>query len=190
MTDSRLADRRLPDVVILGVGHSGTSIAARMMFELGWRCNDADARFCEPPGLHELNDRILDQGAVDVAMLAAMRAFLDGLASPFAIKDPRFVLTLGDWSPLLAARDPPPVIIWIVRTLADVKASYAARAELFDGEPGLYGRRVEQLAEAAADRFAAWPGAKLRFAYEDIARAVRLFRVEPGQRHPLGGLWV
>jgi hypothetical protein len=190
MTDSEPAERQLPDIVILGVGHSGTSIAARMLFELGWRCNDADARFCEPPGLHEINDRILRDGAADAATEAAMRGFLAGLASPFAIKDPRFVLTLGDWSPLLVARDPAPTLVWIVKDLEAVKASYLARDELFDGEPGLYGRRVEQLADAAASRFAAWPGPKLRLAYEDVARAVRLFRVEPGQRHPLGGLWV
>lgn len=186
---SPAAAAALPDLVVFGVGHSGTSIAARMLFELGWRPNGADERFCEPPGLVGLNDRLLAAGP-DAAAQGAIADFLAGLASPFAIKDPRFVLTLPAWVPALLARRPPPALLWIGREVDALRASYAARDERVDGVPGLYGRSVEELAAAAARQFDAWPGAKLRLAYEDLARAARLFRVEPGQRHPAGGLWV
>jgi hypothetical protein len=179
----------LPDLVVFGVGHSGTSIATRMLFELGWRPNGADERFCEPPGITDLDDRILEAGP-SAATRGAIDAFLAGLESPFAIKDPRLVLTLPAWAPALLDRRPAPALLWITRGVDDLLASYAARDETVDGAPGLYGRTVEELVATAAKQFDAWPSAKLRLAYEDLARAVRLFRVEPGQRHPLGGLWV
>ena len=42
-----LAPPERPNVLVLGVGHSGTSILAKMLFAAGWQAGDADAEYGE-----------------------------------------------------------------------------------------------------------------------------------------------
>ena len=64
-----------PSVILLGIGHSGTSIIAGMMFELGWQRNDADAQFNESVSIRDINDKLL-RGE---SCLSDMRDTLGGL---------------------------------------------------------------------------------------------------------------
>jgi hypothetical protein len=79
------ADGR-PNIVVLGVGNSGTTIVTKMLHALGWQAADADETFGESVRLREINESGDFSGAAE---------YLAGLPQSWAIKDPRFVRTLG-----------------------------------------------------------------------------------------------
>lgn len=162
-----------PDLIILGVGHSGTSVLARMLFGLGWEANDADQPYAESRQFRRLNERVLFGADPDAWREAAGR-FLRELRRPWALKDPRFVVTWRYW---LSVPDvSSAALLWITKDLAAVRKSYERRGErLPDGRIGLYGRTLEELFAAAEACFAAWPGPKLRIGYEQLAAAVSCF---------------
>lgn len=159
MTETR------PNVILFGVGHSGTSVVTRMLHALGWKPADADADYAESVSVRRINDGILS-GQFDPVEACCT---LQKLPQPWAIKDPRFVRTLGTWQPLFA--DYRPLLVWLVRDMDAVKASYQRRHETgpFDGT-------VEAALELALNAFSCWPWGKVRLEYERIEDAVRLFR--------------
>lgn len=160
-----------PNLFILGVGHSGTSVLARMLYAVGWKANDADVEFAESMGFRRLNERLLNGEELRVPM----RRFLDGLGEPWCLKDPRFVLTWRRWAEVRAGA----ALLWIARNYHDVVDSYERRDErLPDGRPGLYGKTVADLFVAAEECFEFWLGPKLRVEYEQLATAITLFDLE------------
>lgn len=177
-----------PNIIIIGVGHSGTSLLAKMLFTLGWESNDADEVFCESVGLREINDNYRSENTpADIDEIA--REFLAGLKTPFALKDPRLSFTLPLWKKAAANFETPPLLLRISRARADVARSYLDRGELFQGGPGMYGRTLDQLIDCVAENFAEWPHAKFDISYEAILAAARLVKPVRKMRAE-GGLWV
>jgi hypothetical protein len=84
--DPRMAADGRPNIVVLGVGNSGTTIVTKMLHALGWQAADADETFGESVRLREINESGDFSGAAE---------YLAGLPQSWAIKDPRFVRTLG-----------------------------------------------------------------------------------------------
>jgi len=153
-----------PNVILFGVGHSGTSIATRILHALGWQAGDADAEYAESIAIRAINERAL-RGRFDPD--AARRALVS-LPQPWALKDPRFIHTIDRWLPLL--REYEPTLIWLVRDPEAVVASYRRR-----GERVRFGMSVVDAAELARGTFARWPWGKVRVDYERVAEAVGLF---------------
>tara|TARA_B100000029_G_scaffold4214_2_gene4925 strand:- start:269 stop:1876 length:1608 start_codon:yes stop_codon:yes gene_type:complete len=152
-------------VVVMGVGHSGTSIVARILMALGFYGGPADEEFVEHPGIRELNETAWQTREVD---LAAGWDYLEELARPWVVKDPRFVHTLDLWMPLWGLYKP--TLVWVVRRAEDVAASYKRRGENYRG-----GQTLESLHAMAREQFDEWPWGKIRIDYENIADAVSLF---------------
>ena len=152
-------------VVVMGVGHSGTTIVAQMLQALGWYAGPAeDDPWCEHPGIREVNEAGWATRELD---LDSGWDHLEELATPWVIKDPRFVHTLDVWRPLLGKYKP--TLVWVVRDLTDVAESYARRGEKYRGS------NLEDLAQMALEQFESWPWGKVRIEYENIAAAVSLF---------------
>ena len=157
-----------PNVVILGVGHSGTSILAKMLFAAGWERGDADEEFGESVAVRAVNESFLRSGKFlrDQAAISVFRA------EPWAVKDPRFVVTLHRWRHWFAQLPRPPLLVWLRRETDAVVRSYVGRGQLTR-------ERAEQVVThrygRAAEQYADWPWGKLTLDYERLREAVRLF---------------
>ena len=153
-----------PNIVLLGIGHSGTSIATRLLHHLGWAAGDADAEFSESVSCREINERFLREQIFDApaAALALAR-----LPKPWAIKDPRLVETLPQWRSAMAPYRP--LLIWLTRDRQAVEASHHRR-----GESRIRGGSYTRAFERCRAQFAAWPFAKLRLDFEQLLAAAAL----------------
>jgi len=76
-----------PHIVVLGIGHSNTSITSKQLFALGWNAGDADAEFVDSVSLRDINLQIAKTGEFS---LREAREALAALPQPWAVKDPRF----------------------------------------------------------------------------------------------------
>ena len=88
-----IGPRTLYDVIIFGVGHSGTSLLTRMVHTLGWNVNDVDGGIRREHWIASRQPRLLTKGWT-VDWETSARDILQSFARPFAIKDPRLVETL------------------------------------------------------------------------------------------------
>lgn len=185
-----------PDVVVLGVGHSGTSIVTKMLKRLGWNLGDVKAGVAEnlavqaidkrilsrslicPCGGDEVTERadgfvckrcgrptVIDSGVTEQEMSAALAA----IPRPWCVKDPRMVLTLGDWLPVLSWYKP--FLLLVERDIERMRRTYAKHG--FGDR--IYGHSIADLKAIARGEFDKWGHRKLRVAYEDVAEAVELF---------------
>jgi hypothetical protein len=171
-----------PNLVVFGVGHSGTTIVAKMLFALGWHAGEAadaaDDEFAENVSIRDCNCHVLDHEE----MPAHASALVARLPRPWAVKDPRFVLTLPRWQGAFAACGTMPTLLWLTRELDEVKRSYLRRHEMHGDVPGGHGKTVDELWEAAGRHYAGWPGPKMRLAYEAVDAAAALFVTTGAER--------
>ena len=170
-----------PNVFVLGVGHSGTTILTRMLFALGWHAGGegltADDEFAEHEGIRACNRFAMEHGHLP----PEATQMLEQIPVPWAVKDPRMVITLQLWADnIQAAGDPLPCLLWIARDLEAVRESHVRRGEFVRGGVGSHGHTIEQLHDLAAGQFDSWRGPKLRLEYKALTNAVKLFNPERG----------
>ena len=161
-----------PNIVVLGLDNSGTTILTRMLHALGWRKEDADEEYAESVSVREVNISCIRSGHFPIEQAGEI---LERFPSPWAIKDPRFVRTLHQWRVLLETQRP--LLIWITRSREAVLASRRRR-----GENDFQGLIYEQAISTARSQFDCWPWGKLHLSYESLTEAVNLFDCERGQR--------
>ena len=91
----RIADRSndRPNILLFGVGHSGTSIVAKIIRALGWNLGEADG-FSENVAVRGINAQLLGGRIPEPQKVLGL---LRDLPAPWLVKDPRFVLTLEHW---------------------------------------------------------------------------------------------
>ena len=163
-----------PSAIVLGVGHSGTSILVRMMHAAGWEAVDADRQFAESVSVRKLNQFVQRFGYLPPGRA---RRLLAALPSPWAVKDPRFVTTLHHWLPHLNLLGQQPALVRIVRRPEDILASYRRRGAAGDLET-LVRLRTRQCQE----QYERWPWAKMTIEYERLGAAASLFEKDRGKR--------
>jgi hypothetical protein len=156
-----------PCVIVLGVGHSGTSILTRMLHSMGWSRGDADETFAESVSTRRLNQYVMQHGNLPYDLA---RKLVSDLARPWALKDPRFVQTLHHWLEIFEHLERKPVLLWITRSIESMLASYRKR-----GAPGDLSHRIRDSIEMCREQYERWPWAKFCIEYERIAEAVQLF---------------
>lgn len=176
------------DIIVLGVGHSGTSLLTKMLHTLGWRKNDADEPFAESVRMRELNDSIIATGLTS-SIAGAQRAYFGSLERPFALKDPRLVETLSHWISAVHELKEKPTLLMIVRDREAVAQSYLDRGELVGGQPGTRGHTLSELLDLAAKTYEQWPFRKTILHYERLVEAARIVKQERNMRQD-GGLWL
>lgn len=157
-----------PNVIVLGVGHSGTSILSKLLFSLGWQGGDADTEYGESVEVRDLNEKLIHTGKFcsDAAQRALERR------EPWVIKDPRFFGTLPRWISAFAKLRRPPVLLWLQRNSQAVAASYVRRGEMTEDQALA---NVENRLLYARYHFERWPWEKVAVRYEDLKTAVKLF---------------
>jgi hypothetical protein len=154
-----------PNIVVMGVGHSGTTILTRMLGAAGWDVGDADDEYCESVKARELNEQALCVGA----MTDTATTFVRSLKQPWVLKDPRFCETLHLWHG--AFDEAKPLLIWLTRNRSALERSYQRRGE----GAVIRGQTREQNLQNAKRQFDAWPWGKVCISLEQITAAVTLF---------------
>lgn len=150
------------NILVFGVGHSGTTILTQMLMGLGWKNPRADKEFAEDTVIREYNQH--EQYGRDPT------AALLGLPQPWVIKDPRFVVTLEHWYEAFVKFD----VTMVYITKDNIEESYIKRGERLDQSHGGYS--VKELIELAERKFDAWPWTKIRVRYEDLKEALTLWK--------------
>lgn len=155
-------------IVVLGVGHSGTTIITKMIGRLGWNLNDADEEYAESRSVRNLNEFGCDHG---VLLEDTAASIISRMQTPWVIKDPRFCETLHMWHAAFVPQSP--TLVWITRSRAALEESYKRRGE------GLKIRRMtrEENLQNARNQFNRWPWAKFSISLEALSSAVALFDV-------------
>ncbi len=185
-----------PNVIVLAVGHSGSSVTVQMLGKLGWNLGEVKQGVYENRAVQSINKTILlnrnicpcgsdDVQVGDKALTCRkcgqttrkpdelphfdeMAAALD-LTEPWIVKDPRFVVTWPHWRE--AFRQIDPLVLHLERDIERMRRTYSRYN--FDG--GIFGHSIEDLLAKAREHYEAWDGPKLSLRYEDVAKAVRLF---------------
>lgn len=164
--DQKLCDK--PSVVVLGVGHSGTSILTRMLHRAGWQAGDADDTYAESVSIRSMNEKAMESGGLPAAAQHWLRRF----PQPWAIKDPRFAWTLHRWLLPFSHLAQPPVLVRIQREPEAVARSYRRRGvERSDLES-----MVREREERCAWQYRKWPWEKMTIDFERLGSAVSLFQ--------------
>ena len=159
-----------PCVVVLGAGHSGTTVLTQMLHGIGWNAGDADKRFGESVGVRRLNIYTETNGALPPRYAQAV---LDRLPRPWAIKDPRFVKTLHHWLPHFERMERKPILLRIRRDRDGLLASYQRRQA-----PGDVIQNIDQLLELCQQQYDRWPWQRLSIEYARLGDAVSLFSMD------------
>jgi hypothetical protein len=165
-----------PNIIVVGVGHSGTSIVTKLLHTVGWQAPQADSRYYEHVGIRKANTKALATGR-----LPDTRAIVKELNAnqPWVVKDPRFTVTLSLWHAVL---QPCPLLLWLTKDIEAVKRSYVRRKELLNGKPGnrwrgaKRGYTVEQQLQMITAAVADWSGPVVKLDYTQIAEAAALFK--------------
>ncbi len=161
----------LPNIVVLAIGHSGTSPFTAMLGRLGWYLGPVD-EYAELPFVRAINDRLgtyLRPGESRDSFRRHTERFLRELRQPWAIKDPRFVHTLGQWIKLLEPYKP--TLVWLQRPLDQVERSFLIRREgtVRDGEIVSRGKTLRELWLICQEHYDRWPWDKLTVWWPDVA---------------------
>jgi hypothetical protein len=169
-----------PDLIVVGVGHSGTTILTRLLGKFGWNLPHADHRYAEHIKVRSHNRHCLRhrklKGAVKDVLIELQQS------KPWAIKDPRFSITLHSWTPLFSQLGIDPVLVWIKRDLDEVKKSYRKRGEIVRGCPGNRwqgsdrGYTVDEQWQLIQEQVQNWPGHTFEVRYEQLAVAAEMFK--------------
>jgi hypothetical protein len=163
-----------PSLIVLGVGHSGTTVLTQMLGRAGWNLGDADKEFSEHCAVRRLNQHVEKTGHLPHK---EARQVLDSLPTPWVIKDPRFVATLHHWIPLFFKQDRKPVLVRIQRDRDAVISSYQRRSA-----PGDVVQRVDMALKLCRQQQERWPWERVTIEYERLAAAVAQFDMGCFQR--------
>lgn len=155
-----------PNIIIIGVGHSGTSILSKMIGRMGWKLNDADEEFGESVSVRNINDLLCQNELINYEVFINC---LSKFRQPWIIKDPRFCETLHHWTEHM--QEYKPLLIWITRDREATEKSYTRRGE---GRI-LRGVTREQNLKNVAKQFQQWPWSKIKISLEDLTNTIKLF---------------
>lgn len=151
------------NIVLLTVGCSNSTIAMKMLEQLGWNLGDADDQYAESVSVRRVNMNVM--GDIGANIQQAQRAVAT-LPQPWALKDPRFADTMPWWKPVL--RPYKPLLLWVTKDHEYVRASFKRRFSL----PAA---RADQRLESCEVIFDMWEFPKIKLDADQISAAVRLF---------------
>lgn len=152
-----------PNIIVLAVGHTNTTITTRQIAAMGWNICDPEDPWAELEAIRNINDQLRITDKFDAKQAWEVLA---SLPQPWVIKDPRFVQHLHAWHQVLARYKP--LVVMLTKDPEVVRESYHSRNEL-GMLPNVNGRM-----DRCWEQFENWPYAKVHLQVEDIARACAL----------------
>lgn len=168
--------------IILGVGHSGTSVLARIHWKAGWHFDGSQrsyAHFVEPAWCVPYTGMITrhNRGSPrddDLSIAQAAQRVVDGFAAskrPTVVKDPRFVVALPHLAGLLSV-EPQCELLMIRRSFEQLTPCYLRRNQRVAGQPGVYGLTLPVLCKLAEQAYEQWPGTKWAVEYDRLCELI------------------
>ena len=148
------------NIVILGVGHSGTRHLTRILMSFGLNAGVVDEH-AENPQIVALNAKAIKTGALDKDSASALLA---SLVRPFVVKDPRFVKTLSMWKPLFKDC----MLILLEKNSDEILKSHVRRNEDVSLET------IEYLQQLARKQYNNFRGDKISITHEQIMEILKL----------------
>lgn len=177
-----------PNILVLTIGRTGSTILTRMLGQLGWNLPGID-EYAENVRFRSLNERFLRplkcQGQscrirADKIYSSLTSDFLKTLESPWVLKDPRTVFAWKHWKDVLP---PETMLLWLTRNHSDVEASLEKQGwcERGDaGQPMLRARSLDDIDQMCREILEDWPGPTLHLDYSHLHSAINLFDLERG----------
>ncbi len=170
-----------PNIIVYGIGHSGTSIVSKMLHELGWNVGiDVDEYHFEDIPTRELNEDIARNDFNEGHEKEILNLYNE-YPKPFSVKDPRFIWTIEYWENVFINNSIQlPFLLWVTRDKQSVMHSHDRRGELSENKKLISYKNTEstyeEYYEFTEQKFNAYSGQKLKLSYEDILAAVSLFK--------------
>jgi len=159
-----------PNIVVLGVAHSNTSIVANMLVAAGWQRNDLDEN-------GESVSVVAQNKLLMAGKLASMAETVRNLEEPWVVKDPAFQRTLNKWIAAFYAYQP--LLIFLRKNHEAVMRSYLRRTRPEWGRA--YPITLETIVNwdnLCKKQFELWPWKKTCLKAEKIGEACALFNPE------------
>jgi hypothetical protein len=165
------------NVVVFGVEHSGTSIVARMLSELGWWMPVTASNDCVEDVIFRKCSKFIergpqtdrDPGILQAAQWEWMQRYSEH--EPWVLKDPRLRTQLTKWWPIWGNRV---TVLWVHRPYDAVRKSHVRRKRQRTGADTDEAReRLRFHFEQCEREYAAWPGYKTKLEFEQFAEAMK-----------------
>jgi hypothetical protein len=156
-----------PNIVILGLKHTNSSIAAKMLVKLGWEQNDLDEHG-ESVSIRAEND-LLIAGKVE----AGSRLLIQKLLQPWVLKDPKFRFTLRKWT--WAFMEEPPFLVYLSKDHRRVYNTHVRRARTEWSKIPIARETLEKWEYQCQRQYDAWPWTKIKIDVANLAQAVEMF---------------
>jgi hypothetical protein len=191
-------DVGLPNIIIMGMVHSGTRMFSTILSKLGWNLGDYDEHFIENIPFTRVNKRILCEmglgGACNIRKNAdtvpdylqlglcdkcggtannadqIVDILLDNLESPWVLKDPRIVMTISDYRWQRAIHRVKPLLLYVERDPKRMKKTFDTSNEDLNN---LWGLKFEEMRQKARMEYENYPYAKVFIKYEDVIAAAK-----------------
>lgn len=164
------------NVVVFGVEHSGTSIIARMLNELGWWMPKSSSNDCVEDVVFRHCSKFIEQGARDAREAGILRAaqweWWQRYAShePWCLKDPRIRTQLNQWWPIWGSNV---TVLWVHRPFDAVRKSHVRRRRKLTGAHTDESKAMlRSHFDQCEDEFARWPGYKVRMGFQEFTEAM------------------
>lgn len=154
----------IPNVIILGVGHSGTRVIVDILNTLGWNTGEID-QHGEIPDVVYINDEFITSGTFDIIRA---QKIINSLHQPWVIKDPRFIHTLPLWLNMQLGKV---CLLYINRNIDDTHKSYIKRDENVSIES------LTALCETAKELYELYDGTKFSLSFEQIISIMERFDI-------------
>ncbi len=166
-----------PNIVVLGVDHSGTTLVTRILEALGWQNPDADS-YHENTEFRKINEAILSGCYHPARRQSWFRHYrLVTTSGPWVLKDPRLYATWDYWSDMFLAANV--FLVALRRSIGDMETSYRTRHQAPCGFYGTFsGLPLRRVQSRVTEIYNAYPGPKHLFHIEDVARAASIVDVE------------
>lgn len=168
-----------PNIVILTIGRTGSTILCRMLEQLGWNLPEAD-EYAEHVRFREINEIWLRQRK-DIHGSCNL---IDELPEPWILKDPRLPLCWNLWKDQFNTETT--ALLWLTRNHADIASSLLKQGwgQKTGNSVLLRGMPLARIDEMCEEIYDSWSGLKLRLDYAQLQAATTLFASEiptPGQ---------
>lgn len=148
------------NIMVLGVGHSGTRFLVQLCSHLGWNVGKTDEHW-ELPEVVRINSNRL---AFDTI---AAKELINSLDPPWIIKDPRFIYTLPHWLDILNSQ---PILIHIERNADEILRSHKRRRHKNITKTQILGEQKRALA-----LYNSYDGPKWSVTFEQIISAIETY---------------
>lgn len=178
------------DIIVYGVGHSGTSVVTKMLLALGWKAgSNMDDFHSEDIDVRDINDIIRKQGIND-ELKVKMRQIIQSYPKPFVIKDPRFIWTIKEWTEIFEELNIHPLLLNIQREPEAIYKTHQRKNEVITLE------EIGKRQVLAAEGYHNWPWGKASISYQNVKAASALFdhdlhkkRAAPAKKGFLSGIF-